>query len=105
MTSVATVTWDDPPVGPGQAALQTLTVYAALDTDGNAGPLVPVGTVAPGAQSFATAPGQLTAGSSFFFCVKATDINGLVGPQSNWSGPLGPVGVPGAPTNVQAVLS
>jgi hypothetical protein len=102
LMSQVTVTWNDPVVGAGQAALQTLTVYAALDTNGNAGPLVSVGTVNPGVQTFTIPVGQLTPGNSYYFTVKATDVNGLQGPQGNWAGPLGPIGVPGPPTNVQA---
>lgn len=102
--AVATITWVDPPVTTGQAALQTLDVYAALDTDGNAGPLILLGTALPGVQTFTTVLGQLQSGSSYFFAVKATDINNRQGPQGNWAGPLGPVGVPDAPTNVQASL-
>lgn len=104
MTQVVTVTWNDPVVGSGQAALASLTVFSALDTNGNAGPLVSLGSVAPGVQTFTSAPGQLTSGAMYYFTVKATDVNGLVSQQSNWAGPLGPVGGPSPPTNAQATL-
>ena len=105
MTQVATITWVDPAVEAGQAALQTLDVYgAAVGIDGNVGPLVLLGTVLPGVQTFTTAIGQLASGSTYYFTVKATDINGLHGPQGNWAGPIGPVGVPSAPINVQVTF-
>jgi hypothetical protein len=105
MTQVATVTWTDPAVSSGQAALASLQIYAALDSGGNAGPLELLGAVNPGVQTFSTAPGQLISGSMYYFTVKATDVNNLQSQQGNWAGPLGPVGGPSAPTNVQASLN
>lgn len=104
-TQTVTVTWVDPVVGPGQAALATLTVYAALVTT-SVGPLFPFGTAAPGAQTFSgPATPTLATGSRYVFTVKATDANGLEGLQGNNSATLGPIGAPGAPTIVKAVLS
>lgn len=104
MAQVATITWVDPVVGIGQAALASLQVYAALDVNGGAGSLVLLGSVNPGVQIYEIQPGPLTSGQSYYFTVKATDIDGLQGGQSNWAGALGPIGVPGAPTNAQATL-
>lgn len=104
MAQVATITWIDPIVGIGQAALASLNVYAALDENGGAGPLVLLGSVNPGVQVFEIPPGPLTSGQSYYFTIKATDVNGLQGPQSNWAGALGPIGVPGAPTGTTATL-
>lgn len=104
MTQVATVKWTDPTVGAGQAALATLNVYAAVDTNGSAGPLQHLGDVAPGVQTFTSTAGQLTSGSMYYFTVKATDVNGLQSQQGNWAGPLGPVGGPNPPASIQASL-
>ena len=100
-----TVTWVDPAVGAGQAALATLTIYAALDTAGSAGPLIVIGTVSPGVQTFTGPTTSLASGSQYYFTVKATDVNGIQSQQGNWAGPLGPIGGPSAPTNVQAMLN
>jgi hypothetical protein len=78
-----------------------LNVYASLTGE----VLIHVGDVAPGVQTFTTEPDALTSGNRYYFTVKATDVNGLQGPQGGWSAVVGPLGVPGAPTNIQAVLS
>lgn len=104
MTQVATVTWVDPIVGAGQSALASLVIYAAVDTAGAAGPLTEIGRVSPGVQTFTSGAGQLTSGALYYFSVKALDVNGLLSQQSNWAGPVGPVGGPSAPTGAQATL-
>lgn len=104
-TQTVTVSWVDPVVGPGQAPLAALTVYASLVTN-VAGPLFAFGTAAPGAQTFSgPATPLLATGSKYLFTVKATDTNGLEGLQGNNSATLGPIGAPGAPTIVKAILS
>lgn len=103
-----TITWADPIVGAGQAALATLTVYAALVDPITAavGPAVSVGTAAPGAQSFASpAVPLLAVGSSYRFTVRATDANGLQGLSSALSGVIGPIGAPGVPTALHVTLA
>ncbi len=103
-----TVTWVDPPVNPGQSALATLTIYAALVDPVTAalGPAVSIGTVAPGAQSFVSpAVPPLAVGSSYRFSVRATDSGGLQGQPSALSAVIGPIGAPGIPTVIKVVLA
>ncbi len=106
MGSIVTVAWTDPAVGPGQKPLAALNVYAALDTGGSAGPLVLVGSVQPGVQTYQVPPESLQAGQSYYFTVKALDTSTppIEGPQGNWAGSIGPVGAPGAPTNITATI-
>ena len=101
-TQTVTVTWSDPVVGPGQAALKSLQIYSALVSGG---PNTLLGTVNPGVQTFTSAAGQLAPGTAYYFTVAATDINGEQGPDGTYFGPLTTSAVPSAPTNVQATLS
>lgn len=105
MGSLVTVTWTDPVVGLGQAALASLNVFAAVkNEDGSAGPLVLLDSVAPGVQTYTAPAGKLASGGSFYFTVKATDVNAQQSVQGNWGGPLGPIGAPSPPTDVSATL-
>ena len=103
MSQTITVTWNDPPVAQGQAALASLAVIAAVTPYGGAQTISTIATVAPGVQSY-TLETPL-AGATYLFAVQATDINTLPGPQSAWSNNVGPLGVPGAPTNVVATVN
>lgn len=103
MSQTITVTWNDPPVAQGQAALASLAVLAAITPHGGAQTISTIATVAPGAQSYTLdAP---VPGATYLFAVQATDVNNLPGPQSAWSNTVGPTGVPGAPTNVTATVN
>ena len=103
MSQTITVTWNDPTVASGQAALASLAVLAAITPHGGAQSVSTIATVEPGVQSYTLdAP---VPGATYLFAVQATDINALPGPQSSWSNTVGPTGVPGAPTNVTAVVN
>lgn len=99
-----TVTWVDPPVNNGQVALATVSVFSSLFAAGVYGPLVPFGTVTPGTQTLAVSTAGLALGSSYRFAVQVTDANGQLGP-IGYSAVIGPIGAPGVPTVVHAVLA